>query len=59
MTAYSSLAVHVKTNMAFKLLPEMNWSIDEIESLPPLERDAYLAMARDYIEKRNAKLKTK
>lgn len=53
--AYSSLATHVKTNMAFKLMPDMDWSISELESLSPLEREAYLGLARDFIEKVNEK----
>ncbi|QIW87807.1 baseplate hub assembly catalyst [Agrobacterium phage OLIVR5] len=43
--------------MAFKLLPDMNWTIDEIESLPPLEREAYLAIAREFVEKKNQQRK--
>ena len=51
LMAYSNLAVHMKTNMSFKILPEMSWSIQEVESLSPFEREAYLILSKQYIEK--------
>lgn len=33
------------------------WSVSEIEDLIPFERDLYVDMLRDYLEKENERLK--
>jgi hypothetical protein len=35
------------------------WSIDEIENMMPFERDIYVDMLKDYLEKEQERLKSK
>jgi hypothetical protein len=35
------------------------WSITEIESMMPFERDLYVDMLKDYLEKEQERLKSK
>lgn len=35
------------------------WSIEEIENLLPYERDIYVDMLKDYLDKENERLKAK
>jgi hypothetical protein len=43
----------------FSLAQHHKWSITEIESMMPFERDLYVDMLRDYLEKEQERLKSK
>lgn len=43
--------------MIFNLAQHHKYSIREIEGLYPFERDVYVDMLKDYLEKENEKLK--
>lgn len=47
MLSYTNLAVHMQTNLSFKNIPGMSWSIDEIESLTPFEKEMYLTLINE------------
>jgi hypothetical protein len=49
--AYSSLAVHIKTNMSFKIAPHMSWSVSEVEALTPFERESYLILTKQFLDR--------
>jgi len=43
----------------FSLAQHHKWSITEIENMVPYERDIYVDMLRDYLEKEQERLKAK
>jgi hypothetical protein len=43
----------------FSLAQHHKWSITEIENMIPYERDIYVDMLRDYLEKEQERLKAK
>jgi hypothetical protein len=51
--SYSSLVVYYKTN--FGLAQHHKWSITEIESMVPYERDLYVGLLREYLEEQKEK----
>lgn len=52
MLSHINLAVHYK--IMFTLAQHHKWSLSELESLIPYERDLYIDMLNDYIESKSA-----
>lgn len=48
--SHSSLGTYYKTN--FGLMQHHNYSLTEIENMLPWERDIYVGMLLDYLEKK-------
>jgi hypothetical protein len=48
--SHSSLGTYYKTN--FGLMQHHNYSLTEIENMLPWERDIYVGMLIDYLEKK-------
>jgi len=43
----------------FSLAQHHKWSIDEIESMMPYERDIYVELLKDYLEQEQERLKAR
>lgn len=55
--SHDSLKNYYKTN--FSLIQHHKYSLTELESMLPWERDIYVAMLMQYIEEENQKIKQK
>jgi len=53
--SHDNLVNYYKTN--FLLMQEHKYSLTEIENMLPWEREIYIAMLIDYIEKENERIK--
>jgi|TARA_S200002703_G_scaffold156264_1_gene161561 hypothetical protein len=53
--SHDNLVNYYKTN--FLLMQEHKYSLTEIENMLPWEREIYIAMLVDYIEKENERIK--
>jgi hypothetical protein len=53
--SHDNLVNYYKTN--FLLMQEHKYSLTEIESMLPWEREIYIGMLVDYIEKENERIK--
>lgn len=53
MTGYSNIAVYYKT--IFSMVHHHKYSLSEVNDMYPFERDLFVAMISDYIEKQNEK----
>ena len=53
--SHDNLVNYYKTN--FLLMQEHKYSLAEIENMLPWEREIYIAMLVDYIEKENERIK--
>lgn len=51
MASYDSLANHYKTN--FVLMQEHHWSWGDVQNMIPFERDIYLIMLKQWVDKKN------
>jgi hypothetical protein len=51
--AHESLESYYKTN--FSLVQHHKWSLSEVESMIPWEREVYIALLKQYIEEENIK----
>ena len=54
--SHESLANYYQTN--FSLLQHHKYSLDELENMIPFEKDFYVTMLINYIEKENERIKT-
>lgn len=54
---YDSLANHYKVN--FALMQHHNYSLSDLESMVPFERQVYVAMLVDYLEEQKQRLENK
>ena len=52
MMSHGNLMSSMKTNIALKMIPDMNWSIDEIENLTPFEKEAYVYLITETLKER-------
>jgi hypothetical protein len=41
----------MKSILSMKLVPNMSWSVGELEDLTPFEKDAYMLMTQDHLKK--------
>ena len=51
MMYHDSLENYMQNN--FSLLQHQNWSLSDIEGMIPWEKQTYIKMLQNYIEKRN------
>lgn len=54
MLSHDSLPNHYKTN--FSLMQHHKWSLTELENQIPFEREVYVAMLLQHLEKEKARL---
>jgi hypothetical protein len=51
--SHESLETYYKTN--FSLIQHHKWSLSEVESMIPWEREIYISLLKQYIEEENMK----
>tara|TARA_R110001592_G_scaffold351165_4_gene648141 strand:- start:1479 stop:1658 length:180 start_codon:yes stop_codon:yes gene_type:complete len=54
--SHESLGNYYQTN--FAMMHHHKYSLDELENMMPFERDFYVTMLIDYIDKENERVKT-
>lgn len=55
MFRYDTLANHFQT--IFVLMQDHHWSWSDIQHMVPFERDIYLILLRQWVEKKNEEIK--
>lgn len=55
MASYDTLANHYQT--IFTLIQEHHWSWQDIQNMIPFERDIYIILLKQWVDKKNEEIK--